>query len=244
MTTMVGEYRIADSVLRDLVLDRVGSRGVPTTLGRAADLAGDLYPDMLGVRARLSARERDLLVKQFTGVIVPDGGGYSVVSLEKLTYRAAGLSPSAPLTEIEAYDPLTQTMATQRVAPWTMPDDEAAIKAFVDRLTAGMGRHARGASRDLVLATASANRMRWARSLSGAENCAWCAMLASRGAVYTEKSVRFQAHDHCDCSAELVPSADQWRGRDEAIRLRELWDEAGDLTTFTKLLRGADEMAA
>lgn len=43
----------------------------------------------------------------------------------------------------------------------------------------------------------------WARAASGSA-CAFCATLASRGAVYREDSVDFQAHDHCNCSAEPI----------------------------------------
>jgi hypothetical protein len=34
----------------------------------------------------------------------------------------------------------------------------------------------------------------------GAGNCDFCAMLIGRGAVYTEESADFHAHDHCNCS--------------------------------------------
>lgn len=39
----------------------------------------------------------------------------------------------------------------------------------------------------------------WQRSASG--GCAFCTMLASRGAVYSETTVDFSAHDHCRCIA-------------------------------------------
>jgi hypothetical protein len=34
--------------------------------------------------------------------------------------------------------------------------------------------------------------------------CGFCAMLASRGAVYKESTVNFRAHDHCHCVARAV----------------------------------------
>jgi len=43
----------------------------------------------------------------------------------------------------------------------------------------------------------------WARQTDG-RPCAFCLMLASRGAVYKEDTVGFQAHDHCGCSAVPV----------------------------------------
>lgn len=44
----------------------------------------------------------------------------------------------------------------------------------------------------------------WQRSASG--GCPFCQMLAARGAVYSERSVDFAAHDHCNCVA--VPAFD------------------------------------
>lgn len=243
MKTMIPEYHHIDKVLADVVADVVGARGVPTGINAATELADSLYPDMLEARARLSSVERAALADNFSGVIVPDNGGYSMVSLRKLTYRASGLGESAPLTEITAYDEKTQTMATKRVAPYAMPDDEEIIQIFRDRMAAAMGRHARGASRDLVLATARANRMAWARELAGAENCGFCAMLASRGAVYSKNTVRFQAHDHCDCTATLVRNPESWPGAEQAIELRELWNRSKSLTEFTRKYRALNDMA-
>jgi hypothetical protein len=37
----------------------------------------------------------------------------------------------------------------------------------------------------------------WARAGTG--NCDFCRMLLDRGAVYTEASADFEAHDHCGC---------------------------------------------
>jgi hypothetical protein len=36
----------------------------------------------------------------------------------------------------------------------------------------------------------------------GRGDCRFCSMLIGRGAVYTEASVDFAAHDHCNCGAE------------------------------------------
>lgn len=40
----------------------------------------------------------------------------------------------------------------------------------------------------------------WRRT--GLGRCAFCRMLLGRGAVYSEASVAFEAHDHCQCGAE------------------------------------------
>ncbi|MFD5864365.1 hypothetical protein ACFWGP_05400 [Agromyces sp. NPDC127015] len=73
----------------------------------------------------------------------------------------------------------------------------------------------------------------WARVLTGADNCAFCVMLASRGAVYKARSTALYGggqskyHDRCDCIAMPVYSAARWAASD-AGRLaddlyRKLW---------------------
>jgi hypothetical protein len=40
------------------------------------------------------------------------------------------------------------------------------------------------------------------RRVGDGSNCEFCSMLLGRGAVYTEATADFQAHDHCNCGAE------------------------------------------
>ena len=64
----------------------------------------------------------------------------------------------------------------------------------------------------------------WARTTSGSP-CSFCAMAASRGPVYDEGTVRFEAHDGCSCSAEPVYDRDaQWPAG--ARELQSLWQES------------------
>lgn len=44
---------------------------------------------------------------------------------------------------------------------------------------------------------------RW-RRVTSADPCDFCAMTSDRGAVYSEETVRFEAHDHCGCTVEPV----------------------------------------
>jgi hypothetical protein len=76
--------------------------------------------------------------------------------------------------------------------------------AFV-RAAGALGRHVVDGGRVTVLDAISSDRsaLGWARVTSG-RACAFCAILASRGPVYTEATVRFRAHDHCVCGAEPV----------------------------------------
>lgn len=63
----------------------------------------------------------------------------------------------------------------------------------------------------------------WARRLTGAENCGFCVMLASRGAVYkSEHSAKYRSdmrrfHDGCDCEVVPVYDVNDWPGLDGFI---------------------------
>lgn len=73
------------------------------------------------------------------------------------------------------------------------------------RVSGAVTRHLlEGGRETLLMSVRSDRRARgWAR-VTSAEPCEFCSMLASRGAVYRAGSGRFQAHDHCGCSAEPV----------------------------------------
>ncbi|WP_345454843.1 hypothetical protein [Nocardioides marinquilinus] len=66
----------------------------------------------------------------------------------------------------------------------------------------------------------------WQRVGSG--ECQFCRQLIARGAVYTERTADFGAHDHCNCSAVSA-----WKGRPKPVKpftpsLRFRSDEARD----------------
>lgn len=65
----------------------------------------------------------------------------------------------------------------------------------------------------------------WMRLGTGADNCPFCDLLISRGAVYSEASVTFASHDHCDCVA--VPA---FGGQPLPVRL----DEEGKRLHFSR----------
>jgi len=64
--------------------------------------------------------------------------------------------------------------------------------------------------RSTIQNSATSSHAAWARVPSGAETCAWCIMLASRGAVYHSKELAQlgtngkKYHGHCDCVPTLV----------------------------------------
>lgn len=101
----------------------------------------------------------------------------------------------------------------------------------VKRLSLEAGRSS------LIAASARDPRARgWAR-LSDGSPCAFCAMLVSRGPVYTQETADFHAHGRCGCTVAFVweGGGDGWTP--EARALRELWDRTGDLNAFRTGLR-------
>ena len=48
----------------------------------------------------------------------------------------------------------------------------------------------------------------WARFSGGGGTCGFCYMIISRGAVFTDKTAKFGAHDNCSCGAGPI-----WKGR-------------------------------
>lgn len=86
--------------------------------------------------------------------------------------------------------------------PLSVDDDELAAARFAQLMRSEMARP----YRDTVLS----NRQRdpqavgWTRITRGARSCKFCRMLADRGAVYREATVRFAAHDDCMCTAAPV----------------------------------------
>jgi hypothetical protein len=140
-------------------------------------------------------------------------------------------------------DPRSRAAVRSRVA---VTDDNrrdpVVVRTVTERVTATVERHIRQVDREAFVATANtaADEIGWARVLSGTENCAFCAMLASRGPVYrSDKSALSvvggrrgprgsrelgeRYHDNCDCECVLVRVDQDWAGREEFERLRRMW---------------------
>jgi hypothetical protein len=87
-------------------------------------------------------------------------------------------------------------------------------------------RHALAGGRGTLAGSIRADErtIGWARVTSGSP-CSFCAMLASRGAVYSAETVDFETHDNCSCSIEPVYSrGTAWPPGSE--RWRDLWQQA------------------
>ena len=120
---------------------------------------------------------------------------------------------------------------------------EAATRIMTSRLPRAATRLALSGSRDITRQLIDSDRrvLGYRRVTSGSP-CAFCAMLASRGAVYTSARTAGEGHhyhDGCSCTAEPMyaggePPADQ--------RWADLWQEAKStapdgVTTATQFRR-------
>ncbi|MGY2036610.1 VG15 protein [Nocardia gipuzkoensis] len=141
-------------------------------------------------------------------------------------------------------DPQSRRRARSRVIAPTLENrtDPRVVVQVSERLSATLARHAAEAGRNAVVnaALGVGDEVGWARVLSGAENCPFCAMLASRGPVYRSdksaltvvgrggrprgnRALGERYHDGCDCEAVLVRRGQDWEGREEFERLERLW---------------------
>lgn len=79
--------------------------------------------------------------------------------------------------------------------------------------------------RDLIIGASKyhGKRGRWRRVTDG-KPCAFCAMLAGRGPVYREETSKFDSHENCGCTAELVLG--DWTPTQREKLWRYSYDEA------------------
>ncbi|PPG39461.1 hypothetical protein [Pseudoclavibacter sp. RFBA6] len=119
-------------------------------------------------------------------------------------------------------------------------DDPAAIlEAAKSQALGAAKRRILGAGRQRLTSLSNKDPaiLGWAR-VSDGNPCGFCAMLVSRGPVYSGATVRFRAHNRCGCGVRMVPRDDPSRGWDaEARQYRELWDELPDLGEFRATVR-------
>lgn len=93
---------------------------------------------------------------------------------------------------------------------------------MANTLTASSSRLVLAGERDTVMGTVRESDVivGW-RRVTDADPCAFCALLASRGAVYTKESVSFAAHDGDECTAE--PLYEHEDEPESVLELQEQW---------------------
>lgn len=232
---IVSAYRRGDGPLARAIAEAVTAWGVPVDVDSAVSMAERLYPTIMRERRALVSESAALIRDEHPELWVPDTGPpYTIDALAKMIMRGAGLTPDAQKTEALIFNEEYQRLERVRVAPWTEPNEPEVRRVFHDRIQAGASRHVRSADRELTTYTATKNGRRWARRTNG-EACAFCAVLASRGAVYGVKF--FEAHNHCDCSAEIAQADGSFSGQAEADEYLALWNQSNGMTDYGKRLK-------
>lgn len=158
--------------------------------------------------------------------------------------REHGLPPVRP--RVAGVPPLEQVQAS---VDWATSDlwgnPEPNLKALEVKLVGAAEKMALDVGRQTTLLTVQHDRdaFGWAR-VPESDCCAFCALLATRGAVYkTRDTADFLSHDHCRCDVEPVfnayePSARvrEWqafyrevsRGVHGSANVRRAWRHAFD----------------
>jgi hypothetical protein len=98
---------------------------------------------------------------------------------------------------------------TDALARWGVTPLFAAEPDFATALVkvqGGLQRIIADADRQTVMASAIADPRAQGWSRVGSGECAFCAMVISLGAVYSEATADFASHDHCNCAA--IPAFD------------------------------------
>ncbi|WP_288858150.1 ADP-ribosyltransferase [uncultured Corynebacterium sp.] len=238
---------VEDAVNRQVaasVKKAVRAHGVPVTTEQARELVEELYP-MVEKHRRAIWREHIAELGREAaeaGVeLAPEPPQeYSPHALYEAVASVSRLSPGSQHIQVRVLDEDTQRLVSRPV----MPDasnrrDQQIVNRIADELGRRVSRHVVSAGRQAV-ADATHNgsarfkdtgrpaRVGYARVLSGRESCAFCAMLASRGPVYSDDTVVRRRdgrryHDGCDCVPVLVVEGQPWEGQQQAEALYEQW---------------------
>lgn len=247
-------------LLRRVVWQRMAD-GVPLTDEEITALARKLLPIVQQHRRREYATALKYIRTTVPTVKPAALRPYKVDAIEKVIEEA-----TTPQVEVSAPRVTLDDQSRKQSRAWVTVDetnrtDPAVSRVVADRMGATLARHARQAGREAITDTADSagDRIGWARVLTGEENCGFCAMLASRGPVYTsEKAARFRGgqradafHDHCDCGVVLVRKGREWAGSDEYDRLEQLWIDStaglggkDALKAFTRAYKGEEPAPA
>ena len=242
--------------------------GVPVTDAQRVEVATALLPHIQRARLQSHALGVQLLEAQADGMglpmpevapVRPYERQAVVTVLENVTRveKPSRTGPSvtvtddneipddAPRVSVTVLDPVTRrdSRVTVEVTEDNRRDPEV-VKVVADKAVAVVERHARMPSREAVTDAADAvdeyrgAKVGWARVLTGAESCGFCAMLASRGPVYKSEQTASRIggsqkafHDNCDCETVLVREDEDWVGQEAYEELEKLWIAATQTTS-------------
>ncbi|MEA1796675.1 VG15 protein [Rhodococcus qingshengii] len=246
--------------MRRQVRNAVVQQGVPVTLEQREQLASAMLPAIRRARAQSHALGAQMLETQAQALEIPTPPVQPVrryerqavvTMLENVTLvsdRSSNATVTVddpgeaterrPRVSVTVVDP--ESRRSSRVSVEVTEDnrrDPEVVKVIADKVQAVAERHARMPSREALTDAVESDEdddgpeIGWARVLTGAESCGFCAMLASRGAVFKSKKSASDAggvdgkayHDNCDCEVVLVREDQDWVGREEYEALEQLW---------------------
>lgn len=228
-----------------LVNKALAAHGVPVTVGQVEQLVDILYPRIIRMRRASWQGHVVELGRQAAAAgveIKPEPiRPYPRKALFDAIAEVSRLSPDSSKLHVMMLDEESRRRVMQPVTPDFSNRGDTAVKSRVaSELGRRVGRHVVDAGRSAVADSAhngSARfksgrpaRVGYARVLSGRESCAFCAMLASRGPVYSKDTVVRRRdgrryHDGCDCIPVLVVDGEPWEGQAEAEALYSRWRE-------------------
>lgn len=114
---------------------------------------------------------------------------------------AAGVAVRARAAETVAGDAVRYQVRRTAAHLWTPTPEQmlAALGPVVDR-------YVKAPARQTIVDSSARARARWARVPTGAETCAFCLVMASRGFVYTSEAKAGKGDTfHGDCDCQIVP---------------------------------------
>ncbi|MFG7940964.1 VG15 protein [Streptomyces cacaoi] len=154
---------------------------------------------------------------------------------ERAAARVPGRFP-VPLADTVPPEKAERSLRWATKDVWPQPEDEATEAqaqpvdvrlAQAEKKTAGVAQKlVADTGRETVVEAVRRDREAtgWART-AGLKACTFCKMLAIRGAVYSDDTARFQAHDNCHCMTVPVFRGQRFELSDKAKEWERLYRE-------------------
>lgn len=187
-------------------------------------LAGLVLQDLQAAWPNLDAADLKGTLPRFTSLVYAIVHKYAPLSgsLSGRFYQHARRDAGLPSGNVKIPDsPGPQQVST--VVRWAVSDlwaDPTAVEPAQTKIDGAVARLVQDIGRATITDTVRTDSKAkgWAR-ITEPNPCAFCALLATRGAVYkSDESASFKSHDHCRCHAEPIfaayePSAEvrQWQ---------------------------------
>lgn len=178
--------------------------------GRIVKLAVADLEDFWGsLNLNKPERARDQLLR-FIPTLTDEYGDWAATVAADWYEDVRGAAGAAGKAKIALADPVNHDRVrgdTRYAAGHLFTDEPVRTRAL---MAGALDRYVRQPGRDTISQSATREHARWARVPGGADPCAFCQMMGSRGFAYSSESHALGAedyHDHCEC--EVVPSWDE-----------------------------------